>query len=107
MFSAGFALQELDFKILNNIVWEKKYPPRNLTRRYFTHASEHLLWAAKSKHSKHTFNYEVLKSLSNNETVKSVWRDIWKLPSVNSIDSDLNYLKIAQKRLDSEKRQCL
>lgn len=27
IFSVGLALQELEFKILNNIVWEKKEPP--------------------------------------------------------------------------------
>jgi len=76
-------LQELDFKILNNIVWEKKEPPPNLTRRYFTHASEHLVWAAKTKQSKHTFNYKILKTISNSATVRSVWRDIWKMPSTH------------------------
>jgi len=83
MFSVGFALQELGFKILNNIVWEKTEPPPNLTCRYFTHASEHLIWAAKNKHSKHTFNYDLLKTISNGKQVKSVWRDIWKMPSVD------------------------
>jgi len=83
IFSVGFALQELGFKILNNIVWEKKEPPPNLTRRYFTHASEHLIWDAKTKQSKHTFNYKTLKAISNGKTIKSVWRDIWKMPSVD------------------------
>jgi len=84
MYSVGFALQELGFKILNNIVWEKKDPPPNITCRYFTHASEHLIWAAKNKQSKHTFNYEILKSISNGKPTKSVWRDIWKMPSVEN-----------------------
>ena len=83
IFSVGFALQELGFKILNKIVWEKTEPPPNLTRRYFTHASEHLIWAAKTKQSKHTFNYETLKMISRGETIKSVWRDIWRMPSVD------------------------
>ena len=84
IFSVGFALQELDFKILNNIVWEKKDPPPNLTRKYFTHASEHLIWAAKTKRSKHTFNYDMLKTISNGKPMKSVWRDIWKMPSADN-----------------------
>jgi len=83
MFSVGFALQELGFKILNNIVWEKTEPPPNLTYRYFTHASEHLIWAAKNKLSKHRFNYDLLKSIANGKQIKSVWRDIWKMPSIN------------------------
>ncbi len=84
IFSVGFALQELGFKILNNIVWEKQEPPPNLTRRYFTHASEHLIWASKTKYSKHTFNYNMLKTISNGEPMKSVWRDIWKMQSANN-----------------------
>ena len=84
IFSVGFALQELDFKILNNIVWEKQDPPPNLTQKYFTHASEHLIWASKTKHSKHTFNYDMLKTISNGKPMKSVWRDIWKMPSANN-----------------------
>ncbi len=81
IFSVGFALQELGFKILNNIVWEKQDPPPNLTQKYFTHASEHLIWASKTKYSKHTFNYDILKNISNGKPMKSVWRDIWKMPS--------------------------
>ncbi len=83
-FSIGLALQELEFKILNNVVWEKKDPPPNLTKKYFTHASEHLVWASKNKYSKHVFNYDKMKSLCNNKEMKSVWRDIWTLPSVGS-----------------------
>jgi len=83
IFSVGFALQELGFKILNNIVWEKKDPPPNLSKKYFVHASEHLIWASKTKSSKHIFNHDMLKILSNREPMKSVWRDIWKLPAVD------------------------
>ncbi len=86
IFSVGFALQELDFKILNNIVWEKKDPPPNLTKKYFVHASEHLLWASKTKYSKHIFHQDALKEVSNGEPMKSVWRDIWKLPSVDHLE---------------------
>lgn len=83
IFSVGFALQELEFKILNNVVWEKKDPPPNLTQKYFTHSSEHLIWASKTKLSKHTFNYDRLKTISDGEPMKSVWRDIWKMSSTN------------------------
>ncbi len=82
IFSVGYALQELNFKILNNIVWEKQDPPPNLTKKYFTHASEHLLWAAKTKKAKHTFNYQELRDISDEKLIKSVWKDLWTLPSV-------------------------
>ena len=55
--SIGFAMQQLEFKILNDITWVKPNPPPNLSCRYFTHASETVLWAAKNRKSKHRFNY--------------------------------------------------
>lgn len=82
IFSVGLALQEAGCKILNDIVWEKPAPPPNLSCRYFTHASEHLVWAAKNKKSKHTFNYKVMKEIAGGKQMKSVWHDIWLLPSV-------------------------
>jgi site-specific DNA-methyltransferase (adenine-specific) len=40
IFSIGFAMQQLGFKILNDIAWEKPNPPPNLSCRYFTHSTE-------------------------------------------------------------------
>lgn len=37
LFSIGYAMQQLGFKILNLITWEKPNPPPNLSCRYFTH----------------------------------------------------------------------
>jgi DNA modification methylase len=37
IFSVGQLLQELDFKILNVITWEKNNPPPNFSCRFFTH----------------------------------------------------------------------
>lgn len=74
IYSVGFALQQLGFKLLNDIVWEKPNPPPNLACRYFTHATEILLWAAKNKKSKHHFNYADMKRLNEGKQMKSVWR---------------------------------
>ncbi len=38
--SVGFAMQELGFRILNDIIWEKPAPPPNLGCRCFTHSTE-------------------------------------------------------------------
>ena len=54
----GYALQQLGYKTLNDIAWEKPNPPPNLSCRYFTHSTETILWAAKNEKSKHTFNYQ-------------------------------------------------
>ena len=71
--SIGFAMQELHFKILNDIAWFKVNPPPNLSCRYFTHSTETILWAAKSQKSKHHFNYSLMKQLNNNKQMLSLW----------------------------------
>jgi site-specific DNA-methyltransferase (adenine-specific) len=73
IFSIGYAMQELGFKILNDIAWEKPNPPPNLSCRYFTHSTETILWAAKNEKSKHTFNYAAMKSVTGKQ-MKTVWR---------------------------------
>ncbi len=79
--SIGFAMQQLEFKILNDITWVKPNPPPNLSCRYFTHASETILWAAKNKRSKHKFNYDLMRKINRNKQMKSVWYDIkWDEP---------------------------
>ena len=72
--SIGFAMQQLGLKMLNDITWEKPNPPPNLSCRYFTHSGETLIWAAKNKHAKHTFNYELMKSHNSGRQMKSIWR---------------------------------
>jgi len=74
--SLGFAMQQLDFKILNDITWVKPNPPPNLSCRYFTHASETILWAAKNRRSRHKFNYARMRELCGQRQMKSVWYDI-------------------------------
>lgn len=74
IFSVGFALQQLNYKMLNDIIWEKPNPPPNLACRYFTHSTETVLWAAKNKKSKHYYNYSLMKELNGGKQMKSVWR---------------------------------
>ena len=74
IFSVGFALQQLGFKILNDIAWEKPNPPPNLSCRFFTHSTETVLWAAKNLKSKHTFNYARMREANGGKQMKSVWR---------------------------------
>ena len=74
--SVGFAMQELGFRILNDIIWEKPAPPPNLGCRCFTHATELILWATKAKKGKdkYTFNYEMMKAENGGKQMKNVWR---------------------------------
>ena len=71
--SVGYGLQALDFKILNDIAWYKVNPPPNLACRYFTHATETILWAAKSAKSRHTFNYAEMKRQNGGKQMQSLW----------------------------------
>jgi len=71
--SVGFAMQQLGFKLLNDITWVKPNPPPNLSCRYFTHATETIVWAARSSKSKHTFHYDAMKKLAGGKQMKSVW----------------------------------
>lgn len=71
--SVGFAMQQLGFKLLNDISWVKPNPPPNLSCRYFTHATETIIWAAKNKKSRHTFHYKHMKALAGGKQMKSVW----------------------------------
>ena len=64
IYSIGFAMQQLEMKILNNITWQKPNPPPNLSCRYFTHSTETIIWAAKNGRSKHQFNYSEMKTLN-------------------------------------------
>jgi site-specific DNA-methyltransferase (adenine-specific) len=71
--SVGFAMQQLGMKILNDITWEKPNPPPNLSCRYFTHATETIIWAVKHPKAKHLFNYDLLKTANHGKQMKSLW----------------------------------
>ncbi len=78
IFSVGQILEELDFRILNIITWEKTNPPPNLSCRFFTHSTEQIIWARKNKKTPHYFNYDLMKELNGNKQMK----DVWKLPAI-------------------------
>jgi site-specific DNA-methyltransferase (adenine-specific) len=74
--SVGFAMQQLGFKLLNDISWVKPNPPPNLSCRYFTHATETIIWAARDKKSRHTFNYQEMRRLAGGKQMKSFFGKI-------------------------------
>ena len=73
IFSIGYAMQQLGYKMLNDLVWQKPNPPPNLSCRYFTHATETVLWAAKNSASKHYFNYDLMREINGGKQMKTVW----------------------------------
>jgi site-specific DNA-methyltransferase (adenine-specific) len=78
IFSLGFALQNMDFKLMNQITWAKPDPPPNALHTAFTHAHETLLWASKGRNARHTFNYDLINSRDPTSQISSVWH----IPSV-------------------------
>lgn len=74
IYSVGYALQELGYRILNDIVWFKSNAPPNLSCRYFTHSHEIVLWAAKSRRSKHVFHYDLMREINAGKQMRSVWQ---------------------------------
>src|SRR5215204_1672480 len=73
IFSLGFALQSMNFKLINQITWAKPDPPPNVLHTAFTHAHETLLWASKSKGARHTFNYDLINGPDPASQISSVW----------------------------------
>jgi len=71
--SVGYAMQRLGFKLLNDITWVKPNPPPNLSCRYFTHATETIIWARRDEKGRHKFNYALMRRLARGKQMKSVW----------------------------------
>ena len=49
-------LQELGYKVLNTITWQKTDPPPNLSCKYFNFSTELIIWARKHEKKTHKFN---------------------------------------------------
>jgi site-specific DNA-methyltransferase (adenine-specific) len=73
IFSVGYAMQQLGYKMLNEIVWYKVTPPPNLCCRYFTHATELILWSARDAKSKHYFDYPAMKAENGGKQMQNLW----------------------------------
>lgn len=61
IYQCGYLLQQLNFHILNDIVWYKPNAAPNLACTTFAHSHETLLWAKRDKKAKHFFNYQQMK----------------------------------------------
>jgi modification methylase len=73
VFRIGAALQDLGFWILNDVIWRKTNPMPNFHGRRFTNAHETLLWCARSRDARYTFNYEAMKALNEDLQMRSDW----------------------------------
>ena len=74
IYSIGLALEQENYKIINNITWQKTNPPPNLACRCFTNSTETVLWAKKNtKKAKQLFNSTLMKELNGGKQMKDVW----------------------------------
>jgi len=73
IYRVGAILQDLGYWILNDIVWRKTNPMPNFRGRRFTNAHETLLWCARSRDARYTFNYESMKALNDELQMRSDW----------------------------------
>ncbi|KRB01487.1 modification methylase [Devosia sp. Root685] len=73
IFRVGTALQDLDFWMLNDVIWRKANPMPNFRGTRFTNAHETLIWASKSQKSRVTFNYEAMKLANDDTQMRSDW----------------------------------
>ena len=86
IYKVGYLLEKNDFDIINDIVWFKPNAPPNLSCKYFTHSHEIVLWARKSKNSRHIFNYNEMKIWNNpKDKIKNKdkqMRSVWSIPLI-------------------------
>ncbi len=73
IFRLGVALQDLGFWIQNDIIWRKTNPMPNFRGKRFTNAHETLIWAARDRKSRVTFNYEAMKAGNDDLQMRSDW----------------------------------
>jgi modification methylase len=74
IFRVGATMQDLNFWILNDIVWRKTNPMPNFKGRRFQNAHETMIWASPSAKVKgYTFNYDAMKAANDDVQMRSDW----------------------------------
>lgn len=78
IFSVATCLQQLGFKILNIIVWQKSDPRPTLSTQFFSFTAEYIIWARKSASHSHFFDCEKMEELNDGKRMP----DVWQIPIV-------------------------
>ncbi len=73
IFRVGTILQDLNYWILNDVVWTKTNPMPNFRGVRFTNAHETLIWAQKEHGAAYTFNHHAMKALNEDLQMRSDW----------------------------------
>lgn len=89
IYTIGSILQDLDFWIINDVIWYKTNPTPNFKGTRLNNSHETLIWATKSKNSKFTFNYKTAKEINHdnvtdedfyNKNVRKQMGSVWRIP---------------------------
>lgn len=78
IFSVATCLQQLGFKILNIVVWQKSDPRPTLSTQFFSFTAEYIIWARKSASHPHFFDCEKMEELNDGKRMP----DVWQIPIV-------------------------
>ncbi len=73
IYEIGSILRDLGYWVINDIIWKKSNPTPNFGGTRLNNSHETLIWAAKSKKSKVTFNYKTGKFLNGGKQMGSIW----------------------------------
>jgi len=73
IFRIGKIMQDVGYWILNDVIWVKTNPMPNFRGVRFTNAHETLIWAAKGKGTKYTFNHHAMKEFNKGLQMRSDW----------------------------------
>ncbi|WP_246748533.1 site-specific DNA-methyltransferase [Rhizobium setariae] len=74
IFRVGTTLQDLNFWILNDVIWRKTNPMPNFKGRRFQNAHETMIWASRDPSAKsYTFNYDAMKAANDDVQMRSDW----------------------------------
>jgi site-specific DNA-methyltransferase (adenine-specific) len=78
IFSVAVCLQQLGFKILNIIVWQKSDPRPTLSTQYFSFTAEYIVWARRDENKLHYFDCAKMEELNDGHRMP----DVWQIPIV-------------------------
>ena len=98
--SAGFAMQKLGFRIINQLTWAKPNPPPLFPSvKRMVCSTETFLWASKSAKSRHQYHGELAREIGGGKGL----RDVWNLQSAKPSEKTLGRHS-CQKPIDLIKR---
>lgn len=74
IFSVEKCLDELGFKIINIVVWQKPDPPVTLSDKRLNFCAEYLIWATRKSCKDYTFNMDALMKINGGVQMQDVWK---------------------------------